>query len=190
MVVNCEQVWLEVSNYLDGEVEPGLRVAIEEHIRGCKNCAAVVNGTRNVVELYGDERMLEVPFGYSQRLHRRLDENMPTSRRTFLGWMAAAAAAVLIAGSFEILKSTSRNPVTRSQMAQSGTGVPPDLKVVASDEGKLFHLAGCEFIQGKDKLRPMTARQAYKEGYAPCPRCLKKYLATAETVPPDLPRSS
>jgi len=97
MVVSCEEVWREVSNYLDGEVEPGLRAAIQEHIQGCKHCTAVVDGVRNVIQLYGDERMLEVPFGFSQRLHRRLDENMPASRRNFLGWMVAAAAACLVA---------------------------------------------------------------------------------------------
>ena len=106
MVVNCEEVWREVSNYLDGEVEPTLRVAIEDHIRGCTRCAAVVNGTRNVIELYGDERMLEVPLGYSQRLHRRLDQNMPSSRRSFLGWMVAAAAACLVVGTLEVARSS------------------------------------------------------------------------------------
>ncbi len=54
MVISCEQVWQEVSNYLDGEVAPDLRAAIDDHIRGCHRCAAVVNGTRNVVQLYSD----------------------------------------------------------------------------------------------------------------------------------------
>lgn len=88
MVVHCEEVWREVSDYLDGEVSPTLRVAIEEHVRGCQRCAAVVNGMRNVIQIYGDERMLEVPFGFSQRLHRRLDASMglrESSRRSFWG---------------------------------------------------------------------------------------------------------
>src|SRR5579863_4916064 len=88
MVVNCEEVWREISNYLDGGIEPDLRLAMEEHIRGCRRCAAVLDGTRNVVQLYGDERMLEVPLGFSQRLqHRPEEENMPRSRRGFLGWL-------------------------------------------------------------------------------------------------------
>src|SRR6201981_3536851 len=105
MVVNCEEVWREVSSYLDGEVEPGLRVAMQEHIRGCKRCAAVVDGTRNVLQLYGDERMLEAPLGFSQRLPQRLDESMPATRRSFLGWMVAAAAACLVAGTIEVDRS-------------------------------------------------------------------------------------
>ena len=181
MVVNCEQVWREVSNYLDGELEPALRLAVEEHIRGCKRCAAVIDGTRNVIQLYSDDRMLEVPFGYSQRLHRRIDESMPSTRRGFLGWMvAAAAAAVLIVGSIEVTRSSLfRGSPLRSPMAQSGKGVPPELMVVVDDDGKLFHLAGCPFIRAKDPLRTIKAAEAKREGYTPCPRCLKKYLQRA-----------
>ena len=28
MVVNCEHVWSEISNYVDGEVDPALRAAM------------------------------------------------------------------------------------------------------------------------------------------------------------------
>ncbi len=179
MVVTCEHVWREISNYLDGEVDAGLRVAMEEHIQGCKQCTAVLDGMRNVVELYGDERMLEVPFGYSQRLHRRLDENMPGTRRSFLGWMVTAAAAILIAGSIEVARSTARGPGVRSELAQLGKGLPPGMLVVVSESGRVFHVAGCDYIHEKDKLRTVTAAEAMREGYVPCVRCMKKYLAAA-----------
>jgi hypothetical protein len=180
MVVSCEEVWREVSNYLDGEVEPGLRASMQEHIRGCKRCAAVVDGTRNVLQLYGDERMLEVPIGFSQRLHQRLDENIPATRRNFLGWMVAAAAACLVAGTIEVARSSALHaPELRSEHAQSGTGVPPNMMVVVSEDGKLFHVAGCEFIHEKTKLRTITAAEASRQGYSPCVRCMKKYLVTA-----------
>ena len=168
MVVSCEQVWREVSNYLDGEVDPALCAAIEEHIRGCQRCAAVVDGTRNVIQIYGDERMLEVPLGFSHRLHRKLDENMPRDRRSFLGWMVAAAAAVLIAGSIELVRySGSHSQQSRSEKAQPGNHIPPDLEVVVAEDGKLFHLAACSLIHGKNNLRTITAAEATKEGYTP-----------------------
>jgi hypothetical protein len=176
MVVNCEQVWREVSNYLDGGVDPNLRAAIEDHVRGCRRCAAVVDGTRNIIQLYGDERMIEVPLGFSYRLHQKLDASIVGPRRTFLGWMVAAAAAVLMAGGIELARLSERNIERRAPMAETGHGVPPDLRVVVAPDGKLFHLAGCEYIHGKDNLRTLTAAQAAKEGYTPCPRCLKKYL--------------
>jgi len=184
MVVNCEQVWREISNYLEGDIEPGLRHALEEHIRGCKRCAAVLDGTRNVVQLYGDERMVEVPLGYSQRLQRRLEGNISPSRRGFLGWMVAAAAAVLVAGSFEVARSSVfRHPELRSEHAQPGAGVPPDMLVLVSTDGKTFHVPGCPFIHDKARLRTIAAREAIREGYAPCVRCMRKYLSASLISP-------
>ena len=65
MVVNCEHVWREVSNYLDGEVDPETRIAMELHFAQCKHCTAVLDGARNVVQLYGDDRVFELPAGFS-----------------------------------------------------------------------------------------------------------------------------
>src|SRR5260370_2181663 len=154
MVIKCEEVWREISNYLEGEVTLDLRAAIEEHVQGCKHCTAVLNGTRNVIQLYGDERMLEVPLGFSHRLHRRLDENMPANRRSFLGWMVAAAAACLVTGAIEVARSSALHaPELRSEHARPGTGVPPHMMVVGSEDGKLFHVAASAFIHAKTKLR-------------------------------------
>ena len=181
MVVKCEQVWDEISNYLDDEVETSLREAIDEHIHGCERCAAVLEGTRNVIRLYGDERMSDVPLGFSHRLHRRLEESMSSSRRTFLGWVVAAAATILIAGGFELARSSPANRLPlRSEHAESGKGVPPDMTVVVTAGGKIFHAtSSCSFIQDKAHLRSLPAHEAIREGYTPCVRCMKQYLTAA-----------
>lgn len=182
MVVRCAEVWQEISNYIDGEVDPGMRSAMEEHFRGCKHCTAVLDGARNVVQLYGDERMLEVPVGFSQRLHRRLEEGMPRRKGSAFGWMVALGFAALIFLSFEVGNpSQGTMPDLRSDMARSGVLIPTDLAVVAVAAGKVFHVPGCRFIHEKDKLQAMTAGEALKEGYAPCVRCLKKYLTESRT---------
>ena len=179
MVMKCEEVWVEVSNYLDGQVELGLRSDIEQHVRGCKRCAAVLDGMRNVVELYGDERMLEVPVGFSHRLHRRLESDISPSRRRFLGWMVAAGASALVIGSFELANSCALSrPALRSEHAQASSRVPPDMQVIVAEDGKTFHVAGCPFIHDKARLRAMPAREAVRDGYTPCVRCMKTYLDT------------
>lgn len=185
MVTNCEQVWREVSDYLDGQVDPELRAAIEEHVRGCQRCAAVLDGMRNVVQLYGDERMMEVPVGFSRRLQRRLEADMSPSRRTFLGWAVAAAASLFVAGGIEVARSSVfSRPGLRSEHARASNRVPPDMMVIVAEDGKTFHVAGCPFIHDKTRLRTITAHQAEQEGYAPCVRCMKKYLdATASSGP-------
>ena len=177
MVVKCEQVWHEISNYLDGELNTELRGAMDEHFGGCKRCSSVLEGMRNVVQLYGDERMVEAPLGFGYRLQRRLGENAHPTRRTFFGWMVAAAAGVLVAGSFELARSSGFGRTQlRSEHAQPGRGVPPEMMVWVYPDGKTFHVLGCEYILDKTHLRTVAAREALREGYVPCVRCMKKYL--------------
>ena len=79
MVIRCEEVWREISNFVEGEVDPALRAAMEEHFRGCKRCTAVLDGTRNVVTLVADEAEFEVPAGYASRLYSRLNARLGKS---------------------------------------------------------------------------------------------------------------
>ena len=186
MVINCEQVWQEVSDYLDGELNPELKAAIEEHVQACQRCTAVLDGMRNVVQLYGDERMMEVPVGFSRRLHQRLEGNMSRSRRTFLGWAVAAAASVLVASGIEVARSSVfSHPSLRSEHARASNRIPPDMMVIVTEEGKTFHVAGCPFIHDKTRLRTIPAHEAEQEGYAPCVRCMKKYLETTASLGPN-----
>lgn len=179
MVIKCEDIWREISNYLDGEIGPELQLAIEQHFRECQRCAAVVAGTRNVIQLYSDERMQEVPLGFSSRLHRRLENNISPSRRNFLGWIVATAATALVVGGFETARSSVfGRRALRSTHAQASNRVPPDLQVIVAERGKTFHVAGCPFIHDKAGLRTIPALEAEQEGYVPCVRCMKKYLDT------------
>jgi len=70
--ISCEEVWREVSNYLEGDLDAGLRQRMEEHFRSCKNCFAVLDGTKNLVQLVGDGQAFRLPAGFSGRLQARL----------------------------------------------------------------------------------------------------------------------
>jgi Putative zinc-finger len=180
-MVNCEQVWREVSNYVDGDVDAALRSSMDEHFRTCKRCASVLAGTRNVVQLYGDERMLEVPAGFGRRLEKRLAKNAPEKGRgwsSWSAWLVPVAAMALIAGTLLMTSSSRNGHPLRSQHAEQAKDIPPDMVVVVSSGAKLFHVPGCEFIHDKASERTMTAKEAMQEGYVPCPRCLRQYLKT------------
>jgi len=71
--ISCLEVWREISNYIDDAVEPELRARMEAHFKVCKHCAAVLDGTRNVVKLVADEAEFEVPAGFSARLYSKLN---------------------------------------------------------------------------------------------------------------------
>ena len=70
--IDCYQVRRELSDYLEGDVSPELRLRIEEHLQTCDHCRAVCDGLRNIVRLLGDEEAIELPEGFSQRLYKRL----------------------------------------------------------------------------------------------------------------------
>jgi len=184
-VVSCEEVWREVSNYVDGELDAGLRSLMDEHLRTCKRCASVLAGARNVVQLYGDERMLEVPAGFSRRLEKRLEKRLTQDAAvkgsrwsSWSAWLVPVAAMALIAGSLLLTNSLTHWHFVRSQHAEPAYKIPPDLVVVVSSGAKLFHVPGCPFIHDKASERTMTAKEAMQEGYVPCTRCLRKYLQT------------
>jgi anti-sigma factor RsiW len=70
--ISCLEVWREISNYVDGDVDPELRRRMEEHFKGCEHCSAILDGTRNVIRLVGDGRAFDLPRGFSERLKQRL----------------------------------------------------------------------------------------------------------------------
>ena len=72
MALSCKDIWQEVSNYLDDDLEPELRELIELHLENCIHCATLVDSTRNVIILIADERTFTLPGGFSERLAKRL----------------------------------------------------------------------------------------------------------------------
>jgi len=179
MVVNCEHVWQEISNYLESEVSPELRAAMEAHFRECRHCTAVLDGTRNVMHLYADNRAIELPAGFSQRWQNRLAESVPGPRGTAYGWLVAIAAVALISGSFALARLDPSSPfVLRSYHAQPRSGVPAGMMVQVSEEGKTFHVPGCRYLHKheNENVRLIVASEAIREGYVPCVRCLRQYL--------------
>lgn len=177
--INCEHVWREISNYIEGEVEPGLRAAMEDHIRSCKRCASVLEGTRNVLRLYGDERMIEAPAGFGRRLERKLTQNARAARwSTWSAWLVPVAALALIVFGLRAASSLTVTHPLKTEHAQPAHDIPPDMIVVVSQEAKVFHAPGCDYIHNKETVRRLTAKEAIREGYIPCLRCMRKYLNT------------
>jgi len=187
MVVNCQEVWRELSNYIEGDVDAGLRVAMDEHFGTCTRCKSVLEGTRNVVRLYGDERMIELPAGFGRRLERRLAQGARVRRTTWStwsAWLVPVAALALIAGGLRWANSLTVPHPLLSEHAQPGRNIPPDMVVVVSAGAKDFHVPGCDVIHNKEKIRTLTAKEAIREGYIPCVRCMRKYLQIASISPP------
>ena len=70
--ISCREVLREISNYIEHDLDPGLRDMIKRHFSGCRHCAAVLDGTRNLILLSADDRTFSLPSGFSQRLQKLL----------------------------------------------------------------------------------------------------------------------
>lgn len=180
-VKNCENIWQEISNYIDGDVDAALRSSMNEHFNACPRCASVLAGMKNVLQLYGDERMLEMPAGFSRRLEKRLAKGAVVKGSmwsSLSAWLVPLAAMALIAGGMLLTSSLTHGHFLKSRHAEPGNNIPPDMVVVVSSGARLFHVPGCPFIHDKATERTMTAKEAALEGYMPCTRCLRQYLKT------------
>jgi len=76
LVIDCKHVWEYISGYLDNNLEASERNEVQKHLEHCEICSAILDSTRNILILTADERVFELPLGFSERLHARLDEEM------------------------------------------------------------------------------------------------------------------
>jgi len=163
-----------------------LREGMDGHFRTCTRCASVLAGTRNVIRLYSDERMLEAPAGFGGRLEKRLAHGARVPGRkwsTWAAWLVPVAALALFAVGLQWTNIEQGAHRILSPHAQPGDKIPPDLVVVVAADARIFHVPTCDLVQNKTNLRTLTAKEAIAEGYVPCVRCLRKYLQSASLKP-------
>jgi len=176
MVMNCRDVWQASADYIDGELSEDMVKAIDEHLRLCRPCLAVLMGTQNVVEILGCGAFFEVPMGYYERLHRAVKDFPEGRTKARSVWLATAVAcSLLAAGALLAIRMNPEAAAIRAPMSQPAWQVPAKL-VAISEKGKAFHATSCPLLHGKWHL--IKAGDAIMMGYSPCPRCMKEALRT------------
>jgi len=60
--ISCRHVARQISDYIDGNLTPELRAKIDEHLRLCGRCSIVLDTTRKLLYVAGDEKVFDVPF--------------------------------------------------------------------------------------------------------------------------------
>jgi len=79
--ITCQEVWRELTNYMEGDVSTEMRERIAQHLGACAHCRAVYDGSRNVVQLLGNGKTFELPVGFSRRLYDRLQAEVKPGQR-------------------------------------------------------------------------------------------------------------
>jgi anti-sigma factor RsiW len=72
VVIDCKHVWSYISEYLDGTLLDETRETVQRHLDQCEICSAILDSTRSVIILVADDRVFELPVGFSERLHARI----------------------------------------------------------------------------------------------------------------------
>ena len=72
--MNCKGVIRELSNYIDGDVDPGLKTELERHLNHCEDCTMIVDQTKKSIEILCDSKPVELPSNVRSRLHAALRE--------------------------------------------------------------------------------------------------------------------
>jgi anti-sigma factor RsiW len=80
MVIECRHVWNYISDYLDGALSDEIRQTVQTHLEHCEICSAILDSTRNILILTADDRVFELPVGFSARLHTRLDDELQSRK--------------------------------------------------------------------------------------------------------------
>jgi len=78
--IACEEVWRELTNYMEGDVTAEMRERIAQHLSACAHCRAIYDGSRNVLQLLGNGKTFELPPGFSRRLYSRLQTELRSAQ--------------------------------------------------------------------------------------------------------------
>lgn len=76
MNLECKHVWDYISEFLDDSLPAETRELVQRHLENCELCSAILDSTRNILVLTADDRVFELPAGYSKRLHARLSREI------------------------------------------------------------------------------------------------------------------
>jgi anti-sigma factor RsiW len=70
--ITCKQLLKELSDYLDGSLEPDARIQLEAHLAKCPNCWVVCDTTRKTIEVFKGLDPYPLPEDVKGRLVKAL----------------------------------------------------------------------------------------------------------------------
>jgi anti-sigma factor RsiW len=105
--VNCEDLQIVLHGYVDGELDLVRHLDVEQHLTACPNCA---RACKQLQALQSGLRSSVAEFVPPADLRRRIEnslrevEESPSVRRRGQGWLALAAAALVVFGIWGLLR--------------------------------------------------------------------------------------
>jgi anti-sigma factor RsiW len=79
--LNCKEVIRELSNFIDGDLDAGLKQQLESHLKHCADCRLVVDQTKKTVEIFCDSALVDLPGDVRDRLHVALRRKLKEAQQ-------------------------------------------------------------------------------------------------------------
>ena len=70
--MNCKGVIGELSNYIDGDLDPVVKQELERHLEHCEDCTMIVDQTKKTIEILCGSQPVSLSTDVRSRLHAAL----------------------------------------------------------------------------------------------------------------------
>jgi anti-sigma factor RsiW len=74
--LNCKGVIRELSNYIDGDLDPVVKQELERHLEHCEDCTMIVDQTKKTIEILCGSQPVSLSTDVRSRLHATLREKI------------------------------------------------------------------------------------------------------------------
>ncbi|HEX2711935.1 MAG TPA: zf-HC2 domain-containing protein [Candidatus Acidoferrales bacterium] len=74
--MKCRGVIVELSSYLNGELDEGAKADLERHLNNCEDCRVVVDTTRKTIQIFCNSEPIPLPSDVRERLHQALEKRL------------------------------------------------------------------------------------------------------------------
>lgn len=66
--MNCKNVMRELSNYIDGDLDPHMMEDFERHLEHCEECSIILDQTKKFIAILSGSKLFDLPDDVRARL--------------------------------------------------------------------------------------------------------------------------
>lgn len=74
--MKCRGIIVELSSYLNGELDESAKADLERHLKNCEDCRVVVDTTRKTIQIFCNSEPVPLPSDVRERLHQALEKRL------------------------------------------------------------------------------------------------------------------
>lgn len=129
--MRCDDVAVNLPDYILGKVEPNLVKSIESHLEICAKCRAELQEMQDAIRILGGVEQEEYPDAFWQELRASIMEKVsePRSAKWKVTAFASGLAVILLAIGIGVYEYTLKSPQPAQSVAALATSLPADQAV-------------------------------------------------------------